>query len=43
MKKINTVIAIIIIITLFLLSGCKNLSSFSVGDSELKIGVEKII
>lgn len=42
MKKINTVIAIIIIISLFLLSGCKNLSSFSAGDSELKIGVEKI-
>lgn len=42
MKKINSVAAIIIILFLVLLSGCKNLSSFSAGDSELKIGVERI-
>ncbi len=42
MKRIRAFISLMLIISLVLLSGCKNLSSLSVGDSELKIGVEKI-
>lgn len=42
MKRMRAFISLMLIISMVLLSGCKNLSSLSVGESELKIGVEKI-
>ena len=42
MKIINAFVSLMLIISLILLAGCKNLSSLSVGEAELKIGVDKI-
>ena len=42
MKKINAFIALLLIFSVLLLSGCKSLSDLSGGESRLKIGVDKI-
>ncbi len=43
MKIYNAIFALILVFSILLLSGCKSLSSLSVGESELKIGAENIV